>query len=89
MAAAAVTLGQNPLLLMLPAALNASFAFMLPVATPPNAIVFSSSWINIRTMAKTGLSMNFLGVVLVTAMMYGIGMTIFSIAVDTVPLWAQ
>ncbi len=88
MAAAAITLGQNPLLLMLPAALNASFAFMLPVATPPNAIVFSSAWLDIRTMAKTGFTLNLLGVVLVTALMYLLGMGIFAIAVDAVPPWA-
>lgn len=87
MAAAAVTLGQNPLLLMLPAALNASFAFMLPVATPPNAIVFSSAWLDIRTMAKTGFTLNLLGVVLVTALMYILGMSVFAIVVDSIPPW--
>jgi len=89
MAATAVSIGQHPLLLMLPAALNASFAFMLPVATPPNAIVFSSSWISIRTMAKTGITLNLLGVLLVTTMMYLLGMTVFSITVNSIPAWAQ
>ncbi|MBN1448743.1 MAG: DASS family sodium-coupled anion symporter [Bacteroidetes bacterium] len=89
MAATALSLGQHPLLLMLPAALNASFAFMLPVATPPNAIVFSSSRISIRTMAKTGVTLNFLGVFLVTLMMYALGMSIFGITVDSIPVWAR
>ena len=89
MAATAVSIGQHPLLLMLPAALNASFAFMLPVATPPNAIVFSSSWISIRTMAKTGITLNLIGIFLVTTMMYLLGMAIFSITVGSIPAWAQ
>ncbi|MDT8323956.1 MAG: anion permease, partial [Bacteroidota bacterium] len=88
-AAAAVSIGQHPLLLMLPAALNASFAFMLPVATPPNAIVFSAPWISIRIMARTGILLNFTGVFLVTAMMYLLGMTVFSITLDVLPLWTR
>lgn len=56
----------NPLILMIPATLSASFAFMLPVATPPNAIVFSSQRIRIIDMAKTGIIINFFGIVIVT-----------------------
>jgi sodium-dependent dicarboxylate transporter 2/3/5 len=88
MAAAAVSIGQHPLMLMLPAALNASYAFMLPVATPPNAIIFSAPWISIRVMARTGLLLNVLGAFLVTAMMYLLGMTVFSIVLDVLPAWA-
>ena len=89
MAAAAVALGEHPLLLALPAALNASFAFMLPVGTPPNAIVFSTSMVSIRTMASTGLVLNLLGIILVTLLMYSIGMFVFQIAFGNVPLWAR
>ncbi|MCB2206480.1 DASS family sodium-coupled anion symporter [bacterium] len=89
MAAAAVSLGEHPMLLMLPAALNASFAFMLPVATPPNAIVFSSPWIGIRTMAKTGIVLNLIGVALVTVMMYLLGTAVFSISFDSLPAWVR
>ena len=89
MAAASVSLGQHPLLLMLPAALNASFAFMLPVATPPNAIVFSSPWIDIRTMAKTGIVLNVAGIFIVTALMYLLGLAVFDITLGSVPHWAQ
>jgi len=52
--------------LLLPAAIAASFAFMLPVATPPNAIVFASGRVTIGQMARAGLVMNLIGVVLVT-----------------------
>ncbi len=54
---------------MLPATISASFAFMLPVATPPNAIVFSSGYIDIKDMIKTGLLLNFIGVIVVTVIL--------------------
>jgi solute carrier family 13 (sodium-dependent dicarboxylate transporter), member 2/3/5 len=89
MAAAAVALGEHPLLLALPAALNASFAFMLPVATPPNAIVFSTSLVSIRTMALTGFVFNLMGVLLVALLLYTLGFEVFGIAPNTVPVWAR
>lgn len=66
--AAAVAANYPPLLLMVPATLSASFAFMLPVATPPNAIVYSSRWVTIPLMSRAGLALNFLGAILVTAL---------------------
>jgi len=65
-AGAAMGMGHHPLLLMLPVTISASFAFMMPVATPPNAIVFGSGWVKIPQMAKTGLTLNLIGAVLVT-----------------------
>ena len=62
----APTLGVDPLRLVVPAALAASFAFMLPVATPPNAIVFSSGRIRVGQMARAGLGLNVLGVVVIS-----------------------
>ncbi len=56
-----------PIYLMLPTVLSASCAFMLPVATPPNAIVFGSEKLTIKDMASTGIVLNFIGVVIVTA----------------------
>ena len=53
-------------LLMVPAALTASFAFMLPVATAPNAVVFSSGRVTVRQMAREGFVLNLMGVVVVT-----------------------
>ncbi len=60
LAALAVGIGEDPLLLAVPAALGASCAFMLPVATPPNAIVYGSSFITIPQMAKAGIVLNLL-----------------------------
>ncbi|MBW1879531.1 MAG: DASS family sodium-coupled anion symporter [Deltaproteobacteria bacterium] len=62
MAAAAVGLGMEPMVLMASAALAASMAFMLPVATPPNAIVFGSGYLSIPTMVRSGFWMNLLAI---------------------------
>jgi sodium-dependent dicarboxylate transporter 2/3/5 len=66
LAALALELGVNPVLLTVPVALAASCAFMLPVATPPNAIVFGSGRLTIPQMAKAGLVMNLVGIVLLS-----------------------
>ncbi len=58
LSAVAIGLGQSPLLLIVPAAVAASCAFMLPVATPPNAIVFGSGYVTIPQMARSGLGLN-------------------------------
>ena len=62
----AEAVGLQPVTLMVAAALSASFAFMLPVATPPNAIVFASRCITIRQMARAGLWLNLAGVIVIT-----------------------
>ncbi len=68
MAGAATGLGMEPLLLMAAAGLAASMAFMLPVATPPNAIVFSSGYITIPQMSRAGLILNLIAIVLITVL---------------------
>lgn len=70
LASIAVGIGVHPLLLMLPATISASCAFMLPVATPPNAIVFGSGYISIKKMARAGILLNFVGALLVLIIMY-------------------
>ncbi|MCF8304820.1 MAG: SLC13 family permease [Ignavibacteriales bacterium] len=65
-AAIAVSTGADPRMMMIAATLSCSMAFMLPVATPPNAIVFGSGMLNVKTMAKSGLLLNILGAFLIT-----------------------
>jgi sodium-dependent dicarboxylate transporter 2/3/5 len=66
LAATAVAGEINPMLLMVPAVLSASCAFMLPVATAPNAIVFGSGRVRIRDMARMGFVLNLLGAIVIT-----------------------
>lgn len=65
-AAVALELGVSPLLLCIPITLAASCAFMLPVATPPNAIVFASGVITIPQMVRAGAILNFIGMILLS-----------------------
>ncbi|MDZ7790057.1 MAG: DASS family sodium-coupled anion symporter [Xanthomonadales bacterium] len=68
----AVGMGLDPIVLAAPAAVAASCAFMLPVATPPNAIVYGSGRIAIPQMARAGLLINFAMIILITALMYAL-----------------
>ena len=78
----------HPLLLMIPAAVAASCAFMMPVATPPNAIVFASGRIRIAQMVKAGILINLIGIVIVTGLFLLIGPGIFQIDPEALPGWA-
>jgi sodium-dependent dicarboxylate transporter 2/3/5 len=89
LAAVAVSIGQHPALLMFPAALSASCAFMMPVATPPNAIVFGSGYVRIPQMAKAGLALNIVGVLLVTLVTYLLAGSGLGVEVGQVPPWAN
>ena len=75
----AMSLEVNPLLFMLPATIAASLAFMLPAATPPNAIVFGTKRLKVIDMSKTGLFLNFVGIVIVTLATYYLGSWVFGI----------
>ncbi len=67
---AAIAAEMPPEMFMVPATISASFAFMLPVATPPNAIVFGSHKFSVGDMAREGLVLNLVGVVVVTLICY-------------------
>jgi solute carrier family 13 (sodium-dependent dicarboxylate transporter), member 2/3/5 len=67
LAGVAVAAGLEPMTLLIPAALAATCSFMLPVGTPPNAIVYASGHVTIGQMARTGMVLNLIGVVVVTA----------------------
>jgi sodium-dependent dicarboxylate transporter 2/3/5 len=78
----------NPLLLMIPATLSASCAFMLPIATPPNAIVFGSRRVPIGKMIKAGIALNLIGLVLIAGLILTVGLAVFQIDPNVYPAWA-
>lgn len=80
-------LGENPLLLVVPATIAASCAFMLPAATPPNAIVYGSEKFSIQQMAKGGVFLNLLFIFLVTLAVYALVIPIFGIEMGVIPDW--
>ncbi|MEZ4484816.1 MAG: DASS family sodium-coupled anion symporter [Syntrophotaleaceae bacterium] len=87
LAAVAIGLQQNPLLLLVPAALAASCAFMLPVATPPNAIVFGSGCVTIPQMVRSGFGLNLLSILLITLLTYSLIVPLFDVVYHQLPLW--
>ncbi|MEX0771977.1 MAG: DASS family sodium-coupled anion symporter [Balneolales bacterium] len=89
LAAVAIGIGENPLILIVPAALAASCAFMLPVATPPNAIVYSTGLFTIPQMVKAGLWLNLLFIIVITAFCYIILGIAFNVEVGLVPDWVR
>lgn len=70
LAAAAVGAAVDPKLFMVPAAMSASCAFMLPVATAPNVIMFSTHRFTVATMIREGVALNFIGVAVIAALCY-------------------
>jgi sodium-dependent dicarboxylate transporter 2/3/5 len=85
----AVAIRINPILLMIPVTISSSTAFMLPVATPPNAIVFGSGYIRIRDMLRVGIGLNFAALILITIFVYFLAGTVFQINWNVFPTWAQ
>lgn len=88
LAQAAVAAGVDPRATMLPATFAASCAFMLPVATPPNAVVYSSGLIPIPTMARVGLAFNLLSVLLIPLVFVVWGLPLLGID-GALPEWAR
>ena len=79
LASVALAMGYDPLILVIPAAMGASCAFMLPVATPPNAIVFGSGLVTIPQMARVGVIFNLLMVFVITTVLYLIVDLVFKV----------
>ena len=88
MASLAVGLAIHPYGIMIGAATAASFAFMLPVATPPNAVVFGTGYITMPQMAKTGFGLNIIGILLVIALALTWLPLIWGIDLAQLPAWA-
>ena len=72
-------LGMHPLELAVPAAIAASLAFMLPVATPPNAIVFGSGYVTMPDMMRVGLRLNLASIVVVTVATYALARPVLGV----------
>ncbi|XP_020933944.1 solute carrier family 13 member 3 isoform X3 [Sus scrofa] len=83
----AIRLRVHPLYLMIPATVGCSYAFMLPVSTPPNSIAFASGHLLVRDMVRTGLLMNLMGVLLLSLAMNTWAQSIFQLG--TFPDWAN
>lgn len=89
MAALAIAIEVNPLLFMLPATISSSMGFMLPVATPPNAIVFATRRLSVVQMARAGILLNLVGVIVIALITYFIGPLIFGLPEGVFPDWAR
>ena len=89
LAGVALSIEVNPLLLMIPVTLSCSCAFMMPVATPPNAIVFGTDRLRIRDMVRVGLVLNLIGVGLIVTVVYLLGGIVWGIEMDQMPEWAK
>ncbi|KAM7325588.1 hypothetical protein ACRRTK_015841 [Alexandromys fortis] len=81
------TLHINPLYTLVPVTMSISFAVMLPVGNPPNAIVFSYGHCQIKDMVKAGLGVNVIGLVIVMVAINTWGVSLFHL--DTFPAWAK
>lgn len=88
MGAVALALGLNPLGVMIATGIAASCAFMLPVATPPNAVAYGSGCFKIKDMAKAGIWMNVVSVIIVPLLVYLILPLVWGERLDAVPEWA-
>lgn len=85
MASLAIALGVHPYSLMIAAGVAASCAFMLPVATPPNAVVFGSGYLRIPDMARAGFALNVIGIFLITSIIYFLLPVAWGIDLNSVP----
>ncbi|XP_059115753.1 Na(+)/dicarboxylate cotransporter 3 isoform X3 [Peromyscus eremicus] len=83
----AIRLRVHPLYLMIPGTVGCSYAFMLPVSTPPNSIAFASGHLLVKDMVRTGLLMNLMGVLLLSLAMNTWAQSIFQLG--TFPDWAN
>uniref|UniRef100_A0A8C4CPP0 Solute carrier family 13 member 2 n=1 Tax=Denticeps clupeoides TaxID=299321 RepID=A0A8C4CPP0_9TELE len=87
LASMATAIELHPLYIMLPCTISASLAFMLPVATPPNAIAFSYGQLKVMDMAKAGCALNIIGILTINLAINTWGKAMFHL--DTFPDWAR
>ena len=87
--ATALGLGQDPLLLIIPATLGASCAFMMPVATPPNTIAYASGHLKISDMIKVGVWLNLISLIVIGIIIALILGPVFDVELNKIPLWIK
>ena len=81
----AITVDIHPFILMVGAAVAASCAFMLPVATPPNAVVFGSGYLRIPDMVKKGIVMNLISILIVSLFVYFLLPQVWNFVIEGFP----
>ena len=85
LASLALAIGIHPYGLMVPAILAASCAFMLPVATPPNAVVFGSGFIQMKDMIRSGLRLNLMSIILIVVYVFVLLPLLWQLDLNSVP----
>nr|XP_054748035.1 solute carrier family 13 member 2-like [Lytechinus pictus] len=86
LAALAERICMNPLYIMIPAAISSAYAFMLPTASPCNAIALSYGSLTVQDMMKAGIGMNVIGIIVVNLLINSMGIVVFD--VFNYPTWA-
>ena len=85
----AIGINQNPLFLVIPATIAASCAFMLPIATPPNAVIFGSGKIKISDMVRAGFLLNIISLLIISFVSFTLIPYVFDININALPAWAN
>ena len=85
--ATALGLGENPLMLIVPATLAASCAFMMPVATPPNAIAYASGYLKMKHMIRAGIWLNLISFIIILFIISIILGPVFEVKIGELPDW--
>ena len=87
--ATAIGMSVHPYLFMIAGTMAASLAFMLPVATPADTVIFGSGYIGLPEMAKTGFGLNMIGIVITTISISLLAISIFKIILTALPEWIK
>ena len=82
----ALAINVHPYFLLISATLAASCAFMLPIATAPNAVVFGSGLLKIEDMFKKGIWMNIISIIIITLIVYYFLPSIFDVSTELIPI---
>ena len=88
MAVLSLSLFVNPMLLMMTVAVASSLAFMLPVATPPNAIAYGTEYVEMKDMITAGWFLNVIGILIFTVFLFTLVLAVFGMGVE-LPAWAM